>query len=65
MVVNMVRFIVIFTFIICAKITTMLVLVMCIDWDNIVDWAVLHKTKLYFSILMTNWDFLDWQNDLF
>lgn len=66
MVVKVVKFIKIFTFIehFCAKLTAKLVLVMYMGRDDIVYWAVLHKTKLYFSILMTNWDCLDWQNDL-
>lgn len=43
----------------------MLALVMCVERDDVVHWALSHKTGCYFTCMTTNWDFLDLKNVIF
>lgn len=53
-----------FKYLFCAKAAPMLVLVTCVEKDDVTHWVVKHKTRWYLSLVTTDCDILDLENCL-
>lgn len=53
-----------FKYLFCAKAAPTLVLVTCVEKDDVAHWVVKHKTRWYLSLVTTDCDILDLENCL-